>query len=175
MDFDDFLDPYKPFADEVDTLIALFHEESPEWTLTQFAPVFMHLFEDDRDSLYAADQPKDLAGRVRRFLDRVKHLSSTVPSQEELDRAPVLHRWCAARLGSSPFLLGHVKGHPILRWGARAHTSVLFQVAPDLGWARTWNRYYTLADHTPETLFAFQADGKVPPAVEPIRFHERLH
>lgn len=121
------------------------------------------------------DLPLDQAGRVRRFLDRVKDLSSMVPTQEELDRAPILHRWCAARLASSPFLLGHVEGHPILRSGARAHTSVLFQVAPDLGWARTWNRYYTLADHTPETLFAFQADGKVPPAVELIWFDDRLH
>lgn len=175
MDFDDYIDPHQPFGDEVDTLLALFHEDSPNWTVQQFTPVFMNLFEDDRADLYAGDQPKDLAGRVRRFLDRVKQLSSASPTQQELDRAPTLHRWCGARLGSSPFLLGHVTGHPILRWGARAHTSVLFQVAPDLGWARTWNRYYTLADHTPETLFAFQADGKVPPAVELIWFDDRLH
>ena len=65
--------------------------------------------------------------------------------------------------------------HPILRWGARAHTSVLFQIAPNHSWARTWNRFYSLADYTPETLFSFQADGKIPPAVELIRFDNRLH
>lgn len=174
MDFDDFLDPHRPLWDEIEVLRALFDEAEPERLIGQFTPVFRNLYEDDRD-LYGDDQPKDLAGRVRRFLDRVKHLSSASPTQQELDRAPTLHRWCGARLGSSPFILGHVTGHPILRWGARAHTSVLFQVAPDLGWARTWNRYYTLADHTPETLFAFQADGKVPPAVELIWFDDRLH
>jgi hypothetical protein len=176
MDFDDFLDPYRPFIDEVDTLLALHDDASPDWTLRQFTPVFMNLFEDDRADLYADDQPKDLAGRVRRFLDRVKQLSSASPTPQELNQAPTLHRWCAARLGSSPFLLGHVTGHPMLRWGARAHTSVLFKVAPDLGWARTWNRYYLLSEYTPETLFSFQADGKIPPAVELIRFDEhRLH
>lgn len=174
MDFDDFLDPHRPFADDVDTLIALHDDASPDWTLKQFTPVFLNLF-DDWANLYSDDPPKDLAGRIRRFLDRVKNLSSTVPSQEELDRAPTLHQWCGARLGSSIFLLGQVTGHPILRWGARAHTSVLFQVAPDLGWARTWNRFYCLADQMPETLFRMQADGKIPPAVELIRFDDRLH
>lgn len=175
MDFDDYIDPHRPFGDEVDTLIAPHDDASPDWTLRQFAPVFMNLFEDDRDGLYAGDRPQDLAGRVRRFLDRVGNLSSTAPSQEELDRAPVLHRWCAARLGSSPFLIGFVTGHPTLRWGARAHTSVLFQVAQDHSWARTWNRFYSLADYMQETLFAMQADGKIPTAVELIRFDDRLH
>lgn len=175
MDFDDFLDPHRPFADEVDTLIALHDDASPGWTLRQFTPVFRNLYEDDRDELYGDDQPLDQAGRVRRFLDRVKQLSSASPTQQELDRAPTLHRWCAARLGSSPFLLGHVEGHPILRWGARAHTSVLFQIAPDHSWARTWNRFYSLADYTHETLFRMQADGKIPPTVELIRFDDRLH
>ena len=172
MDFDDFLDPYRPLWDELEVLRALFDPVHPDRNIAQFTPVFRNLFEDD---LYRHDQPQEVAGRVRRFLDRVKDLSSMVPAQEELDRAPILHRWCAARLGSSPFLLGHVEGHPILRWGARAHTSVLFQIAPDHSWARTWNRFYSLADYTPETLFSFQADGKIPPAVEPIRFDERLH
>lgn len=175
MDFDDFLDPYRPFGDEVDTLIALHDDASPDWTLKQFAPVFTHLFEDDRDELYVDDQPLDMAGRLLRFLDRVGHLSTAVPTPEELEQSPILHRWCAARLGSSPFLLGHVTGHPVLRWGARARTSVLFQVAPDHSWARTWNRFYSLADYTPETLFSFQADGKIPSSVEPIRFDDRLH
>lgn len=169
MDFDDFLDPYRPLWDGLEVLRALFDPAHPERTIAQFTPVFKNLYEDDRDGIYADDQPEDLAGRVQRFLDRVGHLSTAVPSQEELDRAPILHRWCAARLGWSLFLIGHVEGHPILRLGARAHTSVLFQIAPDHSWARTWNRYYLLADHTHETLFRMQADGKLPPAVEPIR------
>jgi hypothetical protein len=173
MDFDDFLDPYRPLWNELEVLRALFDSVHPDRTIAQFTPVFRNLYEDDRD-IYGDDQPQDLAGRVLRFFDRVAELSTAVPTPEELGRAPVLHRWCAARLGSSPFLLGHVEGHPILRWRARAHTSVLFQIAPDHSWARTWNRYYLLADHTPETLFRMQADGVVSPAVELIRFDGRL-
>jgi hypothetical protein len=169
MDFDDFLNPYRPLLDEVEVLNALYDAAEPERLIKQFTLVFRNLYEDDRDELYGDDQPLDQAGRVRRFLDRVNDLSSMMPTLEELDRAPTLHRWCGARLGSSPFLLGHVMGHPTLRWGARAHTSVLFQIAPDHSWARTWNRFYSLADYTHETLFRMQADGKVPPAVELIR------
>jgi len=176
MDFDDFLDPHRPLLDELEVLRALFDPAYPERIIAQFTPVFRNLYEDDRDDLYADDQPDDLAGRVGRFLDRVRHLSTAVPTQEELDQAPTLHRWCGARLGCSPFLLGYVTGHPILRWGARAHTSVLLQVSPHLGWARTWNRFYVLGELTPATLFSFQADGKIPPAVELIRFDDhRLH
>ena len=49
------------------------------------------------------------------------------------------------------------------------------QLSPDLTWARTWNRYYLLSEHAPETLYTMQADGVVSPAVEPIRFDDRLH
>jgi hypothetical protein len=175
MDFDDFLDPYRPLWDELEVLRALFDPAHPERTIAQFTSVFKNLYEDDRDDLYADDQPKELTGRVRRFLDRVKHLSSTVPSHEELDRAPVLHQWCAARLGTSPFLLGQSTGHPHLRWGARTRTSVLLQIARDLSWGRTWNRYYKLSEYAPQTLYKMQADGVVSPAVEPIRFDDRLH
>jgi hypothetical protein len=175
MDFDDFLDPYRPFADEVDTLIALHDDASPDWTLRQFTPVFMNLFEDDRADLYAGDPPRDLAGRVRRFLDRVKHLSSASPTPQELDHAPTLHRWCAVRLGTSPFLLGQSTGHPLLKWGARTRTSVLMQISLDHSWARTWNRYYSLSEYNRETLFAMQADGKIPTAVELIPINDKLH
>lgn len=175
MDFDDFLDPYRPLWHELEVLRALFDPAHPERIIAQFTPVFKNLYEDDRADLYADDQPQDLAGRVRRFLDRIGHLSTAVPTADELNQAPILNRWCAARLGSSPFCLGHVTGHPTLRWGARAHTSVLFQVAQDHSWARTWNRFYSLADYMQETLFAMQADGKIPTAVELIRFDDRLH
>ncbi|RID89771.1 hypothetical protein D2N39_21415 [Gemmobacter lutimaris] len=175
MDFDDFLDPYRPLWDELEVLRALFDPAHPEQTIAQFTSVFKNLYDDDRDDLYADDHPEDLAGKVRRFLNRVGNLSSTAPSQEELDRAPVLHQWCAVRLHTTPFLLGQSTGHPLLRWGARTRTSVLMQLSPDLTWARTWNRYYLLSEHAPETLYKMQADGVVSPAVEPIRFDDRLH
>jgi hypothetical protein len=169
MDFEDFLDPYRPLWNELEVLRALFDPAQPERVIVQFAPVFRNLYEDDRADLYADDQPEDLADRVRRFLNRVGNLSSTAPSQEDLDSAPTLHGWCAVRLGSSPFLLGQSTGHPHLRWGARTRTSVLCQLAQDLSWARTWNRFYVLNGYTVETLFKMQADGVVAPAVELIR------
>jgi hypothetical protein len=169
MDFDDFPDPYRPLFDEVEVLHALFDEAEPERLIGQFTPVFRNLYEDDRDDLYVDDHPEDLAGKVRRFLDRVEHLSTAAPTPEELARAPVLHGWCAVRLGSSSFMLGQCTGHPLLRWGARTRTSVLIRIAPDQSWARTWNRYYALSEYVPETLFKMQADGVVAPAVELIR------
>lgn len=174
MDFDDFLDPYRPLWDELEVLRALFDPAHPERTIAQLTSVFRNLYEDDRDDLYADDQPEDLAGEVRRFLNRVGNLSSTAPSQEELDRAPVLHQWCAVRLHATPFLLGKSTGHPRLRWGARTRTSVLMQLSPDLTWGRTWNRFYALSEYTPQTLYKMQADGVVSPAVELIRFDARL-
>jgi hypothetical protein len=175
MDFDDFPDPYQPLWGELDVLRALFDPAHPERIIAQFTPVFKNLYEDDRADLYADDQPQDLAGRVRRFLDRIGHLSTAVPTADELNQAPILHRWCAARLGSSTFLLGHVAGHPKLKWGARIHTSVLCRLAPDQSWARSWNRYYALSDYTPETMFQMQEDGKISAAVELIPFNDRLH
>lgn len=175
MDFDDFPDPYRPLFDEVEVLRAIFDEAEPERLIGQFTPVFRNLYEDDRDDLYVDDHPEDLAGKVRRFLKRVGNLSSTAPSQEELDRAPVLHQWCAVRLGTSPFLIGQSTGHPRLRWGARTRTSVLLQIARDLSWGRTWNRYYKLSEYAPQTLYKMQADGVVSPAVELIPFKDRLN
>jgi hypothetical protein len=168
MDFEDFLDPYRPLWNELEVLRAIFDPDQPERIIAQFTPVLRNLYEDDRD-IYGDDQPQGLAGWVLRFFDRVAELSTAVPTPEELGRAPVLHSWCAVRLGSSPFLIGQSTGHPLLRWGARTRTSVLCQIARDLTWARTWNRYYSLSEHAPQTLYKMQADGVVAPAVELIR------
>jgi hypothetical protein len=168
MDFDDFLDPYRPLWGELEVLRALFDPAHPQRIIAQFTPVFRSLYEDDSD-IYGDDQPQGLTGRVQRFLDRVAQLSTAVPIQAELDQAPVLYGWCAVRLDTSPFLLGKSTGHPLLRWGARTRTSVLCQIARDLTWARTWNRYYALSEHAPETLYKMQADGVISSAVELIR------
>lgn len=174
MDFDDYIDPYRPFGDEVDTLIALHDDASPDWTLKQFTPCFRHLLEDYVErylSLPVSEQEK----HVRQFLEYTAQLGSVSPTPVELDQAPVLHGWCAALLGSTPFLLGRSTGHPHLRWGARTRTSPLFQIAPDRSWARSWNRFYALDGYASEVLFQMQADGVVSPAVQLIRFDDRPH
>ncbi|MEO3480696.1 DUF6634 family protein [Phaeobacter sp. CAU 1743] len=168
MDFDDYIDPYRPFSDEVDTLLALFHDDSPNWTVQQLTPCFRHLLEDYVERLLnrpACEREK----HVHQFLKHAAQLGSAPPSQAELDQAPVLHGWCAAVLGSTPFLIGQSTGHPLLRRGVRTRTSPLFQIAPDYAWARTWNRYYALSGYTPELLFKLQADGVVAADVQLIR------
>lgn len=171
MDFDDYIDPYRPFGDEVDTLLALFHEDSPDWTLKQFTPSFRHLLEDYVER-HLGRPASEREKHVREFLEHTAQLGSVPPTQAELDQAPVLHGWCAARLMSTPFLLGRSTGHPHLRWGARTRTSPLFQLAPDHAWARTWNRFYALDGYTPEVLFRMQADGVVASDVQLVRLEE---
>ena len=175
MDFDDFIDPYRPLWDDLEVLRVLFDPAHPERTIAQFTSVFKNLYEDERADLCADDQPQGLAGRVQRFLDRVAQRSTAVPTLDELDRAPILHQWCAVRLNTTPFLIGRSTGHPLLRWGARTRTSVLCQISRDLTSAVTWNRYYALSEHAPETLYKMQVDGLVSPAVELIHFEDRLH
>jgi len=173
MDFDDFLDPYRPLADEVQVLRALFDETEPGRLIGQFTPCLCNLFEDYMDR--HVDQPHSEQERyVGQFLEHAVRLSSFPPTQAELDRAPVLHGWCAAVLGSTPFLLGQATGHPILRWGARTRTSPLFRIAADRKWARTWNRFYHLEGYLPEALFKMQADGVIAPDVELIRLDQSL-
>jgi len=141
---------------------------SPDWTLKQFTPCFQNLFEDyvDRHLNRPASEQERY---VSQFLEHADRLSSVPPTQVELDQAPVLHGWCAAALGSTPFLLGQVSGHPLLRWGARTRTSPLFQIASDHSWARTWNRFYVLDGYTPEVLFKLQADGVIAADVQLVR------
>jgi len=174
MEFGDFIDPYHPLADEAETLRALYDAANPGRTILSFSACFRSLFEDyvDRHLNRPASEQERY---VSQFLEHTVQLGSVPPTETELGRAPMLHGWCAATLGSTPFLLGRVSGHPVLRWGARTRTSPLFQLAPDHSWARTWNRYYTLDGYASEILFQMQGDGVVSPAVELIHFTDRLH
>lgn len=168
MDFDDFLDPYRPLADEVQVLRALFDETEPERLIGQLTPCLRNLFEDYLER-HLNQPPSEQERYVGQFLEHAERLSSIPPTLAELDRAPVLHGWCAALLGSTPFLLGKATRHPLLRQGARTRTSPFFQIAPDHAWARTWNRYYALSGYTPDLLFKLQADGVIAPDVQLIR------
>lgn len=167
MDFDK-LDPYQPFSSAVACLLEALDDANPDRTVQLFTVCLRNLFEDFADR-HLNRPPFDHEKDVRQFLEHVDRLGSVPPTQEEMDRAPVLHGWCAAVLGSTPFLLGQGTGHPLLRWGARTRTSPLIRIAPDRSWARTWSRFYILDEYSPETLFKMQADGVVAPDVELIR------
>lgn len=60
-----------------------------------------------------------------------------------LDEAPRLDHWRLAHR-SVPMLMGRVHGHPILGNHRQIHTSQLYAMDPEAGWARTPSRYYRL-------------------------------
>lgn len=169
MDFRDFLDPHRPYKDEVDTLRALFSDAAPDQTIRQFTPVLRDLFR-----MFTARYPdrafSTRVDLVREYLDHLNRLHVMQPTQAQLNKAPKLDRWCAVFYGDAPLLLGRVTGHPVLREGARARTSPLFQIAPDRSWARTRSRVYELRDHFPGTLHERKSDRVIPADVRLIRF-----
>ncbi|MBX3447894.1 MAG: hypothetical protein KF765_14175 [Parvibaculaceae bacterium] len=63
-------------------------------------------------------------------------------SIEELESAPLIDDYTFVPRGV-PALQGRVTGHPILGT-TTVRTSDLYVFAPDLGWARTFSRYYRL-------------------------------
>ncbi len=94
--------------------------------------------------------PRAIAGDFLGELARAEELARDLarvsegyrPSEDDLNSAPMLEDW-ALSLRSAPCLIGRPSGHPYLR-GPRPVTSYLFVHAPELGWARTWSRYYRL-------------------------------
>ena len=65
---------------------------------------------------------------------------NTIPTQEELDKAPLLNNW--RLIGTS--LYGHVTGHPRLGDRPNVRTSVVLDLEIEAGWARTLNTLYRL-------------------------------
>lgn len=176
MDLDDFHDRYRPFEREIASLLDFSAVASPEEVIASFSPVLLSLFRDDRAGLYLDDEPPvNSEARVQRFLQRAQRLSCTAPTHDELNKAPILERWCGARLGPKRFLLGEVTGHPELRQGARCSTSILFQMAPSLEWARTWNRFYRLRNHMPEAIVSMRTAVMVPAGVKLVDFSHSMN
>ena len=69
-----------------------------------------------------------------------------VPSDRELDQAPVLTGWLIEDMSNGlRRLVGFVTGHPTIPPGW-CRTSVLLFVAADGSWARTISRYYRLGE-----------------------------
>ncbi|WP_339828839.1 DUF6634 family protein [uncultured Parvibaculum sp.] len=64
------------------------------------------------------------------------------PSSAKLDAAPFIDDYEFAQRGVT-VLAGEVTGHPPFKT-TRTITSDLCLFAPDLGWARTFSRYYRL-------------------------------
>lgn len=66
------------------------------------------------------------------------------PTARELAAAPILDRYHHT-LGTVPMLVGQATGHPRLPgMGRPIHTSQLWVYGNDVGWARTYSRWYRL-------------------------------
>lgn len=67
------------------------------------------------------------------------------PGERELANAPTLDNWSLAERRQVS-LVGRVHGHPNIADGRQAGTSILLLLAPERGYARTFNRFYKLGD-----------------------------
>lgn len=80
---------------------------------------------------------------LRKLLADLEGIASGLaPSDAELRNAPIIDHWVEVTR-SRPCLAGQIHGHPTLR-GSFSVTSEVWAVAPELGWLRTYSRFYRL-------------------------------
>ena len=84
----------------------------------------------------------ELIDCARRLAADIERIIADGPTARELGAAPVLDQWRRAERPTSS-LVGIVCGHHPRDWRPTM-TSALFAIDPDMGWARTWSRLYTL-------------------------------
>jgi hypothetical protein len=168
MNFDELIDPRRPYMGEIATLKTLnaFQDTQALRQLMSFR--IRELIFDF--SLMRTDKDTPEREQIAAFLDHLDALSSGVPTTEELEEAPVLDRWCAIHDTDTVVLIGYVTGHPHLRDQGRARTSLVLQIQPENGWARTWNRFYRLGAPSRLTFFEWQHEGKIGPRMQIVEF-----
>jgi hypothetical protein len=173
MEFDDLVDPRRPYAHEIVELknrqeyqdAALGREAFPFW--------LRELFSDFR--LFRPQSGGTGKEHVLAFLNHLETLTHGTLGPDELEMAPQLDDWCAIHDFDTVILIGIVTGHPNIRDGGRARTSLLLQIQPELGWARTWNRHYRLGSHSRMTFFEWQYEGKISPRMQIVEFDAKDH
>ncbi len=92
------------------------------------------------------DDLSSVAAQAHRLADALDRVATDGrPSPSDMAGAPMLDRWL---IGSrrAPALVGTVAGHPSIGDARLAITSELFAIDPHGRWARTWSRFYWLAD-----------------------------
>ncbi len=168
MDFESMIDPRRPYADEIATLKTLNGFQDAEQTRGHMSFRVRELMFDF--SLMRTDKDTPEWEKIALFLDHLEALSSCAPTEEELGNAPVLDQWCAIHDSDTVILIGYVTGHPYIRDRGRARTSLVLQIQPEKGWARTWNRFYRLAAPSRLTFFEWQHEGKISPRMQIVEF-----
>lgn len=94
--------------------------------------------------------PHGILGDLPQEIFRLKDLlvalegigSGLAPSTSELDEAPIIDHWVEATRPQL-CLAGQIYGHPTVR-GPLGITSEVWAMAPELGWVRTYSRFYRL-------------------------------
>ncbi|MCQ8782915.1 DUF6634 family protein [Mangrovibrevibacter kandeliae] len=90
---------------------------------------------------------KDIASvieRLRRLLADLERIEAGWrPTLRDLGNAPHLEDWQIVHR-MLPSLAGVVHEHPVIADGHRTLTSDLWLIAPELGFARTFSRFYRL-------------------------------
>ncbi|WP_428976991.1 DUF6634 family protein [Faunimonas pinastri] len=92
----------------------------------------------------AAETLRSRADRLRRLADDLDRIADGgVPTAEELASSPLIQDWYEdSRLQSC--LRGTISAHPSFDMETDSRTSELWLLAPNLGWARTYSRWYRL-------------------------------
>lgn len=90
----------------------------------------------DRDIGHEIERTEALLVDLRRFANR------QFPTSVELEAAPLIDEYQIAPRPSQA-LSGRAYKHPLLG-STSVLTSELWAIAPSLGWARTWSRFYRL-------------------------------
>lgn len=76
------------------------------------------------------------------LVDLKRFASRQFPTSAELEAAPLIDEYQITPR-TLPALSGRAYKHPLLG-SASVMTTELWAVAPSLGWARTWSRFYRL-------------------------------
>lgn len=161
-------DPRRPYADEIEVLKYLHEVQDSAVVRKQFSQPLEDLFGDFM--LLECKIDASESERIKAFLNHMSSLSRDTPAPEILQAAPLLDEWCAIHDCDTVILIGIVTGHPHIRNQGRARTSLLCQLHPEEGWARTWNRYYRLGAHSRLTFFDWQYEGKISPRMQIAEF-----
>ena len=168
MDFENMIDPRRPYADEIATLETLNAFRDAEQTRGHMSFRIRELMFDF--SIMRTDRDTPERERIEAFLNHLDTLSSRAPTEDEIEKAPILDQWCAIHDTDTVVLIGYVTGHPHIRDGGRSRTSLVLQIQLEAGWARTWNRFYRLRSPSRLTFFEWQYNGKISPSMQIVEF-----
>ncbi len=102
----------------------------------------------------------DIAGtvdRLRALADDLERMTMFLPTERELQDAPIIDTWSLSRRGVLA-LSGSVRNHPELG-STTAQTSEVYAIDGKARWARTMSRFYILGDTVPHSRRSHNASS----------------